>query len=542
MKNGTISRRCRCTNPGTGKEYGASCPKLKSNRRHGVWTVFQELEPDQEGRRRRFRRGGFETSTKAQEELDKVRALLSIPDEDDAWAQLQMSDLLESCLKEKAPLPDYDEVRRRVATGQPLNTKITVGEWLAIWLDGRKRLSRGGWKRYDCDIRNHLEPHLGRHRLDKLRVQHISKMFDDVNEANIEIQEQNEQRRAVKAELDATPWKGAENRARRKWLKAQLDQMPPFRRITGLNTQPHIRDTLRAALNVAIAQQQMPPFNPAAHVELLPGTKPKALVWTAERIARWKETGEKPSPVMVWTPDQTAIFLDFIAEHRFYLYYRTIAFRGTRRGETCGLRWEDRNKAAKAIAIATQLIQDGWEVYEGAPKTASGVRWLALDDETDQHLDLQWERQQQEKLEWGDAWQDTGRVFTNEDGSIIHPGKMSDLFERLVAAAGLPPIRLHDLRHVAATLMLAAGVDIKVVSETLGHSDTRITRDTYQTVLDDLAKDAAEKVAQLVPHGRRPLSVVEDDGTLKPRRLPSLAPPRKPTEPTAPSSTDERSA
>ncbi len=94
-------------------------------------------------------------------------------------------------------------------------------------------------------------------------------------------------------------------------------------------------------------------------------------------------------------------------------------------------------------------------------------------------------------------------------------------------AAGLPPIRLHDLRHVAATLMLAAGVDIKVVSETLGHSDTRITRDIYQSVLDDLARDAAEKVVQLVPHARRPLTVVKDGEPTASSRRPRVTPPRK---------------
>lgn len=317
MKNGSVSRRCRCTDPATGKEYGSTCPKRK-NSRHGTWTAFQELEPAQDGRRRRFRRGGFTTSAEAQQELDKVRALMAIPDEDDAWGKTTISDLIEACLKEKEPLPDYDETRRRFQTGQSLNSKTTVAEWLDTWLAGRKRLRVTGYARYESDIRIHLKPHLGHIRLDKLRVHHISSMFDAINEANIDIQEQNAQRRALVDQLNATPWKGTANRARRKQLKAQLDEMPPFRRPTGLNTQPRIKIALRAALNVAIAQQVMPPFNPAAHAELLPGTKPKALVWTDERIARWRETGEKPSPVMVWTPEQTGTFLDFVAHDRLY--------------------------------------------------------------------------------------------------------------------------------------------------------------------------------------------------------------------------------
>lgn len=110
-------------------------------------------------------------------------------------------------------------------------------------------------------------------------------------------------------------------------------------------------------------------------------------------------------------------------------------------------------------------------------------------------------------------------VFTQEDGSWLHPGKVTDLFERLVAASGLPSIRLHDLRHGAATLMLAAGIDVKIVSDTLGHSDTRITRDIYQSVLPQAGKNAAEATRQAGPAsaedrggGGRPQGRQEGDG------------------------------
>ncbi|MFI1953117.1 tyrosine-type recombinase/integrase [Streptomyces xinghaiensis] len=505
--NGTTTRRCSCRNPETGKNYGKACPKL-SNKRHGTWAVRHELVNRQDGTRREFRRSGFGTSAEAAEELSKVRALLAIPDADDPVAQLAMSDMLETCAKSKEPLPDYDETRRRLSAGQALNPRMTVGEWLDLWLAGKKRLRVNGIKRYDTDIRVHLKPHLGHIRLDKLQVPHLDRMFDAINESNIEIEEQRAQRRAALEELKTIPWKGAENRARRQWLKAAIDQMPPFRRITGINTQHHIKATLRAALNTAIAQRIIPNYNPAEHVELLPGTRPKALVWTEERVAHWEATGERPSPVMVWTPEQTGTFLDFIADHPLYAMWRLIAFRGLRRGEACGVRWIDHNGRTQALSVATQLVQDGWEIVEGAPKTDSGIRIIALDAESNRDLEAHRRRQDKARKKWGSAWQETGRIFTDEDGSWLHPGKVSDMFERLVAAAGLPPVRLHDLRHGAATLMLAAGVDIKVVSETLGHSDTRITRDIYQAVLDDLARAAAEAVVQLVPRSRRRLRAV----------------------------------
>ncbi|MCW2882517.1 MAG: integrase [Sphaerisporangium sp.] len=94
-------------------------------------------------------------------------------------------------------------------------------------------------------------------------------------------------------------------------------------------------------------------------------------------------------------------------------------------------------------------------------------------------------------MAWGEAWQDSGRVFTREDGAALHPATVSDLFARLAYEAGLPPIRLHDLRHGAATLALAAGVDMKTVSAMLRHCSQAITSDTYTSVLPEVAHEAA---------------------------------------------------
>jgi integrase len=99
---------------------------------------------------------------------------------------------------------------------------------------------------------------------------------------------------------------------------------------------------------------------------------------------------------------------------------------------------------------------------------------------------------------------DSGLVFTRPDGSPIHPDLITDWFRRLARAAGLPPIRLHDVRHSYATAALAAGIPPKVVSERLGHANIAITMDVYSHVIPGMDAQAANTVASLILDGSSP--------------------------------------
>jgi integrase len=99
---------------------------------------------------------------------------------------------------------------------------------------------------------------------------------------------------------------------------------------------------------------------------------------------------------------------------------------------------------------------------------------------------------------------DSGLVFTRPDGSPIHPDLITDWFRRLARAAGLPPIRLHDVRHSYATAALAAGVPAKVVSERLGPATIAITMDVYSHVIPGMDAQAANAVASLILDGFGP--------------------------------------
>jgi len=89
-------------------------------------------------------------------------------------------------------------------------------------------------------------------------------------------------------------------------------------------------------------------------------------------------------------------------------------------------------------------------------------------------------------------------VFARPEGSPIHPQALSDRFDKLVGSSGLPRIRLHDLRHTRATLAVKAGVQVKIVSERLGHSSVAFTIDVYQHVLPGMQAEAAEVFAALI--------------------------------------------
>jgi integrase len=134
-----------------------------------------------------------------------------------------------------------------------------------------------------------------------------------------------------------------------------------------------------------------------------------------------------------------------------------------------------------------------------APRTKSGKpRTVELDRPTVAALRAVRARQAEERLMLGPAYRDNDLVFAQPDGQPVHPELFSMQFNRRVARYKLPRIRLHDLRHTWATLALSAGVDVKIVSERLGHASAKITWDIYQHVTPTMQLNAAETVARLI--------------------------------------------
>jgi integrase len=199
-----------------------------------------------------------------------------------------------------------------------------------------------------------------------------------------------------------------------------------------------------------------------------------------------------------WTAAELRAFLEHVAADRLAALWMLAASTGMRRGELLGLRWVDVDLERARVAVRQTLVLAGRQVVTSEPKTARGRRSVALDPRTVAELRAWRAAQAAERLAWGPAWTDAGLVFTREDGTALHPERLSDAFAWRLRAAGLPPIRLHDLRHTHASLGLAAGVPVKVMSERLGHSTSSFTADAYQHVTPALEEQAASTVARLV--------------------------------------------
>ena len=213
-----------------------------------------------------------------------------------------------------------------------------------------------------------------------------------------------------------------------------------------------------------------------------------------------------------WTPAELSAFLSSVADHRLFAAFVLSATTGMRRGELLGLRWRDVDLDSGRVSSVRTITTVNCQPIETSTKTNKSRRRVALDGATVEVLRAHRERQAVERKAAGSAWQETGLVFTLEDGSAIHPDRFSRWFSRLVDVAGLPHIRLHDLRHTHATLALQAGVHPKVVSERLGHATVGITLDLYSHVSPAMDEDAAERIAGLldVPGHSRSAAVASD--------------------------------
>jgi integrase len=172
----------------------------------------------------------------------------------------------------------------------------------------------------------------------------------------------------------------------------------------------------------------------------------------------------------VWSPQELGTFLDHVRHDRLYALWLLVATTGMRRGELAGLRWVDIDFEHATVSPLIPRVVVDHQVHDSAPKTERARRRLALDPVTLAALQAQRQLQAEDRAAVGGRYRDHGYVFTWPDGRPLHPENIANWFEQHTRAAGLPRIRLHDVRHSYATAALKAGISARVISERLGHA------------------------------------------------------------------------
>ncbi|MFL5628161.1 MAG: tyrosine-type recombinase/integrase [Ktedonobacteraceae bacterium] len=171
---------------------------------------------------------------------------------------------------------------------------------------------------------------------------------------------------------------------------------------------------------------------------------------------------------------------------------------GMRRGELLALRWSDVHFDIRSLHVQRTVDRVKNVGYvESEPKTKRSRRTIMLPQFVIDALMRHRMQQVEVSLQAENLWVDRDLVFCNMVGDFLYPDNVSADFKKLVGKAGLPPMRFHDLRHSAATILLAMGVHPKVVQEILGHTQISITMDVYSHMLPSMQREAMEGLNNL---------------------------------------------
>lgn len=200
------------------------------------------------------------------------------------------------------------------------------------------------------------------------------------------------------------------------------------------------------------------------------------------------------------SPEDARRFLDVCRGHRLEALFTVALSMGLRQGEALGLRWEDIDLEAGTLTVSHALQRVDGKLQLMEPKTQQSHRTLPLPPVALAALREHRRRQLAERIASA-YWEDHGFVFPSTIGTPLEPRNLVDQFHTLRAAAGLDWLRFHDLRHGCASLLMAQGVNPRVVMEVLGHSQISLTLGTYSHVTSELAKDAALKIDALLGNG-----------------------------------------
>jgi integrase len=307
--------------------------------------------------------------------------------------------------------------------------------WLPVV---RSRLKEGTFESYRCNMENHVLPRLGRARLNEITPRMLTDLYVELLE------------------------------------KGHMKN--------GRGLSPRTVRYIHAIVHTALAD---------AVDEGILATNP------AERAKPPKPRPSSTGELRFWEPHQLARFLHHVRGTPLEPLWHLAALTGMRRGEVCGLRWADIDFAHGRLSVRRSIVSVGYRMVETTPKTHQ-ARVIDLDEGTTNVLNRHRLRCDLAARANGHGLLETARVFCRPDGGVLHPETVTALFRTALREAGLPTIRLHDLRHTHATLAIRAGVAPKVISERLGHHTPAFTMQQYAHVLPGMQAEAATRIADLV--------------------------------------------
>lgn len=257
----------------------------------------------------------------------------------------------------------------------------------------------------------------------------------------------------------------------------EIDKLYSEMRVRGLSprTVRYTHSILRSALNHAVRSRLLP-HNPTDYATL-----PR----------------QERKEMQCLTATEANAFLASARNDRWSALWELLTLTGLRPGEALGLKWADLSDNVLTVQRALVEAGEKWSVSE--PKTKRSRRTVPLSPSTIKALHAHRRTQLEEKLRAGGTYSDNDFIFANSVGLPLDIRNLTVRhFQKVLKAAELKPIRLYDLRHTAATLMLSAGVNPKVASERLGHSTIVLTMDTYSHVMPAMQQDAVDRVDRLL--------------------------------------------
>jgi integrase len=477
---GTVYRQCWCRDPETGRKLHGKCPDLKK-KGHGSWYYRYEAPRAPGEKRRQPVAGPFDTKALAEDDLAAALA-------------------------------------RAGGGAAAADRALKVASWLESYQASKVNL-KARTRETDAEaFRLYWVPALGHMRLAEVRKRHVEEVMREMMLINRPLPDGERQsemlRRMTLARADDARRTLPEGESRHKKSVKPLSPARVARMFA----------PFRAAMNAAVPAVFT--VSPCAGAELPRAAKVRPLAWTApreaafrrqlakreeeaeavkgkrlttvEREALWADPALRPCPVMVWTPEHAGAFLDSIAAERLFALFALVIFRGLRRGEEAGLSWAEVDLDAAVVYVRETDSGSG-------PKSDAGTRAVSLPARVVRALRSWRAAQASERLGWGEAWTDTGLVFTHEDGGGVSGQWASRRLRTLAFRAGVPPVRFHDLRHGAASYAKAAGQDTKYISEFMGHARSSFTNDAYINLFPGIEAAMAEEAAAIVPEGGRPV-------------------------------------